>query len=166
MTMTRVVLLGASNIALSFPSIVRRLAGGLPGPLEIFAAFGHGRSYCTWSRVLFRGLPGIDRCGLWADLERGRGRINRRRTVALLTDIGNDLIYGSASDVIERRIDAVPDDGWPRTEPELVITRLPLASIERLSALRFHCDQVGLLPQNAGQLAGDARTSPRDWIAC
>jgi hypothetical protein len=143
--MTRVVLLGASNIALSFPQIVHRLAGGLPGPLEIFAAFGHGRSYCTWSRVLFRRLPGIDRCGLWADLERGAAA-QPTRTVALLTDIGNDLIYGSASEVLERHLAGCLIRLAPH-RPELVITRLPLASIQRLSALRYHSTRFLFFPK-------------------
>ena len=143
--MTRVVLLGASNIALAFPQIVRRLSAGLPGPLEIFAAFGHGRSYCTWSRVLFRRLPGIDRCGLWADLEWAATE-RPSRTLALLTDVGNDLIYGSASEVLERHLLKCLTALAPY-QPELVITRLPLASIERLSALRYHSTRAIFFPK-------------------
>jgi hypothetical protein len=134
--MTRVVLLGASNIALAFPQIVRQLSAGLPGPLEIFAAFGHGRSYCKWSRILFRRLPAIDRCGLWPDLERAATE-RPARTLALLTDVGNDLIYGSPSAVLERHLVQCLSGLAPH-RPELIITRLPLASIERLSALRYH----------------------------
>lgn len=143
--MTRVVLLGASNIALSFPQIVRRLAGGLTGPLEIYAAYGHGRSYCTWSRVLFRRLPGIDRCGLWADLDRAAA-VQPSRTVALLTDIGNDLIYGSATDVLERHLTKCLTM-LASNRPELVMTHLPLASIERLSALRYHSTRLVFFPK-------------------
>ena len=83
------------------------------------------------------------------------------RTVALLTDIGNDLIYGSASDVLERHLTQCLTMLAPH-RPELVITRLPLASIERLSALRYHSTRAVFFPKNAGQLAGDARTGPRD----
>jgi hypothetical protein len=143
--MTRVVLLGASNVAISFPQIVRRLTGGLPGPLEIFAALGHGRSYCTWSRVLFRRLPGIDRCGLWADLESAAAK-QPARTVALLTDVGNDLIYGSATDILERHLAKCLTALTPY-QPELVITRLPLASVERLSALRYQTTKAIFFPR-------------------
>ena len=143
--LTRVVLLGASNLALSFPLVVRQLAAGLPGPLEIFGAFGHGRSYCTWSRVLFRGLPGIDRCGLWADLERAVAE-QPARTLALVSDVGNDLIYGSVPDVIERRVEqclaTLAEHG-----AEIVMTRIPLASVERLSALRFHATKTIFFPR-------------------
>jgi hypothetical protein len=142
--MTRVVLLGASNIALAFPLIVRRLAAGFAGPLEIFAAFGHGRSYCKWSRVLFRRLPGIDRCGLWAAL--GRAAAERPApTLAALTDVGNDLIYGSTPDVLLRHLEQCLANLSPH-RPELVVTRLPLASIERLSALRYHSTRAIFFP--------------------
>jgi hypothetical protein len=143
--MTRVVLLGASNVAIAFPQIVRQLAAGLPGPIELFAAFGHGRSYCTWSRVLARRLPGIDRCGLWADLTRAAAE-RPARTVALLTDIGNDLIYGSAADVLERHL-VTCLTALSAYKPELVVTRLPLASIERLSALRYHSTRFFFFPK-------------------
>jgi hypothetical protein len=142
--MTRVVLLGASNIALAFPLIVRRLAAGFAGPLEIFAAFGHGRSYCKSSRVLFRRLPGIDRCGLWAALERAAAE-RPAPTLAALTDIGNDLIYGSTPDVLLRHLVQCLANLAP-LRPELVVTRLPLASIERLSALRYHATRVTFFP--------------------
>ena len=143
--MTRVVLLGASNIALAFPLIVRRLSAGFAGPVELFAAFGHGRSYCTWSRVLFRRLPGIDRCGLWKDLERAAAE-RPAPTLAVLTDIGNDLIYGSEPHVLLRHLEQCLANLVPR-RPELVMTRLPLASIERLSALRYHSTRAIFFPK-------------------
>jgi hypothetical protein len=143
--MTRVVLLGASNIAIAFPQIVRQLSAGLPGPLEVFGAFGHGRSYCKWSRVLFRRLPAIDRCGLWAGLERAAAE-RPARTLALLTDVGNDLIYGSPPDVLLRHLEQCFTTLTPH-QPELVATRLPLASIERLSALRYHSTRAVFFPK-------------------
>ncbi len=143
--MTRVVLLGASNVAISFPRIVRQLSAGLPGPLELFSAFGHGRSYCTWSRVLVRGLPGIDRCGLWDDLARANAE-RPARPLALVTDVGNDLIYGSAADVLERHL-VTCLERLTAYRPELVLTRLPLASIERLSALRYHSTRFFFFPK-------------------
>jgi len=143
--MSRVVLLGASNLALAFPLIVRRLISGLPQPLELFAAFGHGRSYCRWSRVLFRGLPGIDACDLWQDLERDTAD-RSERTFALITDVGNDLIYGSTPAVIARRIESCLSR-LAEQEAEIVITRLPLSSIERLSALRFHATKAIFFPR-------------------
>jgi hypothetical protein len=146
--MTRVVLLGASNLALGFPLIVRQLFAGLPRPLEIFAAGGHGRSFCTWSRVLFRGLPGIDRCGLWGDLDQ-TAEAGGSRTLGLVTDVGNDLIYGSTPHVIIRRVETC-FAALARHQAEIVVTRLPLASVERLSALRYHATKAIFFPRSGG----------------
>ncbi len=143
--MSRVVLLGASNVAIGFPSIVRQIAGGLPRPLELWAAFGHGRSYCADSRVLFRGLPGIDQCGLWDDLDRS-AKAEPSPTLALLTDIGNDLLYGSAPAAVSRRVESC----LARLEAhgaEIVVTRLPLASVARLSAWRYHATRTLFFPR-------------------
>ncbi len=143
--MTRVVLLGASNLALSFPSIVARLSAGLPGPLTIFAALGHGRSYCGWSRILFRSLPSIPQCDLWMDLaDAPRGDA---RTVALITDVGNDLIYGSPAELIANRVESCLTR-LRLSDIEIVMTRLPLASIGRLSALRFYTTKAVFFPAN------------------
>ncbi len=146
--MTRVVLLGASNLAIGLPLIVRQLCAGLPRPLEIFTACGHGRSFCTWSRVLFRALPGIDRCGLWSDLDQA-AEACESRTLALVTDVGNDLIYGSSPHVIARRVETCLA-ALARYQAELVVTRLPLASVERLSAVRYHATKAVFFPRSGG----------------
>jgi hypothetical protein len=147
--MTRVVLLGASNLAIGFPLIVRQLCAGLPRPLEIYAAIGHGRSFCRWSRILFRALPGIDRCGLWSDLAHTSNG-HPSTTLALVTDVGNDLIYGSTPKVIAPRIEVCLAE-LARHRAEIVMTRLPLASIERLSALRYHATKAIFFPKTGGR---------------
>src|SRR5439155_11570702 len=86
----RVVLLGASNLTLGFPMLVSELRAWLGSPVEILCAHGHGRSYGLASRVLFRELPGIVECGLW----RALASAPARPTLALLTDVGNDIMYG------------------------------------------------------------------------
>jgi hypothetical protein len=149
---TRIVLLGASNLANSFPSIVARLSTALPGPLSIFAALGHGRSYCTWSRILFRALPGIDRCDLWEDLNRDSTEA-AGPTLALLTDVGNDLIYGSAAELIAGRVEQCVA-ALAAHRSEIVLTRLPLASVERLSALRFHATKAIFFPRTKTRWPG------------
>ena len=160
--MTRVVLLGASNLAIGLPLIVRQLCAGLPRPLEIFAACGHGRSFCTWSRVLFRDLPGIDRCGLWTDLERAApsdasphaGPRDRRRQRF-------DLRLVARRDCAPRRTCLT---ALARHRAELVVTRLPLASVERLSALRYHATKAVFFSRGRRELARDARSGRASWM--
>ena len=67
----RAVLLGASNVAISFPRLLSFLRETAGGPVEVLGAFGHGRSYGEESRLLWlRHLPGIVRSGLWPELAR------------------------------------------------------------------------------------------------
>lgn len=136
--MVRVVLLGASNLKIGFPRVLARLGG----PVEILAALGHGRSYGTWSRLAWvRLLPGIVQCGLWEELER-RPRLP---TVGLVTDVGNDLLYGAPVPTIA---------GWvgtclerlARQEAEIILGLLPLATLEKVSPVRYHLVRQILFP--------------------
>lgn len=125
----RAVLLGASNLKISLPLILDRLRRRAGGPVEVFAACGHGRSYGAWSRFLFvRRLPGITGCGLWRGLE-GRPPLP---TVALLTDIGNDLAYGATVPEIAGWVEDCLDR-LGRHDARTVLTLLPLARLERLT---------------------------------
>lgn len=129
----RAILLGASNLKAALPSLLAGLRRTAGGPVEVLAACGHGRSYGMWSRFLFvRRLPGIADCGLWRELSR-RPPLP---TVALLTDVGNDLLYGASAGMIS---------GWVRTcldrlafqRAEIVLTLLPLGRLERLAPWQY-----------------------------
>ncbi|MFL6261298.1 MAG: hypothetical protein ACJ76Y_16490 [Thermoanaerobaculia bacterium] len=126
----RAVLLGASNLRISLPLVLDRVRRRAGGPVEALAACGHGRSWGTWSRFLFvRHLPGIAQCGLWREL---RVRPSRP-TLALLTDVGNDLLYGARVEEIAGWVETCLDRLGAREETETVMTLLPLARLERLS---------------------------------
>jgi hypothetical protein len=136
------VLLGASNLTVALPFLIDDLRRTAGGPVEVLAACGHGRSYGRWSRFLFiRHLPGIIRCGLWADLE-SRPSLP---TVALLTDVGNDLAYGELPETVA---------GWVETclvrlagqGATTVCTLLPLHGLEKLSDLRYYAARSILFP--------------------
>jgi hypothetical protein len=125
----RAILLGASNLRVGLPLVVDLLRRRAGGPVEALAACGHGRSYGAWSRFLFvRHLPGIAGCGLWPALE-DRPPLP---TLALLTDIGNDLVYGVEVPEIVRWVE-ICLDRLARQESQIVLTLLPLARLERLS---------------------------------
>ena len=98
----RAVLLGASNVTLSLPAWVARLRGAAGGPVEVLTACGNGRSYGIESRFLFlRRLPGILDCGLWEEL----ARRPPLPTVALVADVGNDILYGQPVERIAGWVD-------------------------------------------------------------
>lgn len=125
----RAILLGASNLKISLPSLLAGLRCRAGGPVEALAACGHGRSYGAWSRFLFvRRLPGIAGCGLWEALE----ALPPRRPLALLTDAGNDLVYGASPEEIAGWIGTCLDR-LARHEAETVLTLLPLPRLEKLT---------------------------------
>jgi hypothetical protein len=128
----RVVLLGASNLARGLSTAVEaaRLAWG--GPLDLLAALGHGRSYGQRSALLWRELPGIAECGLWEALARRPAA----PTAALVTDIGNDLLYDVPPAQIAAWVAACLDR-LQRAGARVALTPLPLRAIGTLSPLRF-----------------------------
>lgn len=145
-----VILLGASNLTRDFPLILRLLQTSIDSPVEIFTAMGHGRSYGTWSRVLHRALPGITKCELWNALP--AKTVESQRPLALLTDIGNDLIYGQCTNTIF---------GWvedcirqlQQIDARITITLLPEKSLSRLSNLRFELTRRLFFPKNPASLS-------------
>lgn len=139
----RAVLVGASNLKMSLPHILGRLRQAAGGPVEVLAACGHGRSYGKWSRIAFgaRSLPGIARCGLWADLER-RPPL---RTAALVTDVGNDLLYGETAETIAGWVEECLER-LRRRGAETICTPLPMVSIEKVSIFRYHAARSILFP--------------------
>jgi len=141
----RVVLLGASNltrgIGTAVPAVRRGV--GLPpsGPLEILLAYGHGRSYGMDSTVLARTLPGIIHCGLWDDL----ASRPPAPTFALLTDIGNDIMYGAEPATILGWVDQCVDR-LAGVDATVVMTTLPMASVRRLRPAVFRFFKAMFFP--------------------
>ena len=141
------MLLGASNLTLAFPLVVDRVRALVPAPVEVLAAIGHGRSYGRPSRVLVRELPGILQCGLWRALDAGP----RTETFAVISDLGNDLVYGSKVEEIAGWIARILER-IAAHRARTVIVRLPLASVEALSPLRFRVARGILYPSHPGDL--------------
>jgi hypothetical protein len=140
--MRRIILLGASNLTLAFPLVVETLRATF-GPIELFAAHGHGRSYGMTSRVLCRSLPGIRSCRLWDDLRERPPPA--QPPLAVITDVGNDLLYGATVPQIV---------GWVETclarliehGATVAMTRLPLASVMRLGPMRYNLTKALFFP--------------------
>lgn len=145
---TRVVLLGASNLTLSFPwarAAAVDAAGGEPA--EVLVAAGLGRAYGLPSRILLRERTAILDCGLWRDL----GDAARRRPLpvyALLTDMGNDLAYGAtATDLAAAVAECLAR--LKSLAATCAASTFPVASIECLSPFRFGLLRSVLFPGHA-----------------
>jgi hypothetical protein len=127
----RAVVLGASNVTRGMASLAANASALLGEPLELLVAAGRGRSYGTWSRVLARSLPSILDSGVWAAARSGAAP-----THALITDIGNDLMYGRTPETLLAWVEEALtrlDQLGART----ALARLPMARLERLSPVGY-----------------------------
>jgi hypothetical protein len=128
----RVVAVGASNLTRGFHTIVAT-ARHVWGPdVEVLAALGHGRSYGGTSTFLVRGLPGILQSGLWRELESHPPAPTR----ALVTDVGNDIMYGHAPARILEWVDECVAR-LQQCTPDVVVTGLPHAAVAGLPPGRY-----------------------------
>jgi hypothetical protein len=138
-----VILLGASNLTRSFATVVAAARRTWDEPVEIMAAMGHGRSYGQDSTVFGRKISGIFPCALWQDLQTRRSL----PTAALVTDVGNDLLYGVPPDRIVKWV-ADCLDRLASAGASTIVTQLPVASIARLSEARFRFFRGVLFPRS------------------
>jgi hypothetical protein len=136
------VALGASNLTRGLHTVVSTARAEWGPDIELLAALGHGRSYGSPSRFIVRTLPGILESGLWRQL----ARQPPAPTLALVTDGGNDILYGfDARQIlawVEETVDRLQSHG-----AEVAITGLPHIGIEDLSPARFRFFRSILFPR-------------------
>ncbi|MEE3369524.1 MAG: hypothetical protein VX346_09300 [Planctomycetota bacterium] len=137
----RVILLGASNLTRGISTVVEIAKTKWGTPLDIMSALGHGRSYGKTQRVLGRTLPAIIECGLWQDLDERP----QADTASLITDVGNDLLFGVPPLRVVEWIDQCLER-LASVSQSLVITELPLNNLSKLSASRFRLFRTILFP--------------------
>jgi hypothetical protein len=128
----RLVLLGASNVTLAIPIILDAALQLWGRPLDVLAAYGHGRSYGQRHALLWRELPGIVECGLWQALEHREPA----PTAALITDIGNDLLYEAPVADIVGWVETCCDR-LQRAAASIALTPLPLCNVTTVSRARY-----------------------------
>lgn len=128
-----VVALGASNLSRGLPRLVNVARARCGGPIDLVVAAGHGRSYGVNSRVGLRRLPSILWSGLWRALDRLPAAT--QPACGLVTDIGNDLLYGFSPEQtagwVEECLGRLAARGV-----QLAVTRLPLESVARVGPVR------------------------------
>ena len=137
----RVVMLGASNLTLSAPTVIATACEIWREPLDILGAYGHGRSYGLQSFVLGRSLPSIVGCGLWNAL----AKRPTAPTTALVTDIGNDILYGTTVAQIVEWVESCVNQ-LQRQKARIVMTSLPAESLAGVGSWRFLLMRTLLFP--------------------
>ena len=144
----RVVVLGASNVSRGLSRLVAAVESRTPGA-DLFVAAGHGRGYGVNTRVAARRLPSILRSGLWRGLDRQGGEA----PFALVTDVGNELLYGFPP---EQVASWVRESVWRLADrgATIAITRLPMAGIAAVGAVRYRALRTFFVPGCRLSLAG------------
>lgn len=141
--MRTIVIIGASNVTFSLPVIWSTLCQSLSESFRLIVAAGHGRSFGMPNTVLGRTLPSILECGLWETLANHESSM----THALVTDAGNDLLYGAGStqtmDWVGETIDRLNE-----CSSNVLITGLPIDALNGLSPRRFEFFRQLMFPQS------------------
>jgi hypothetical protein len=138
----RAILLGASNITLGLPWVVPAVEERLGAPVEIFGAWGHGRSYGEPSSLLFRTLRGIVHARVWQVLE----ELPPRECFAMVTDVGNDIAFGHSPDQIIGWVTTV-FERLERLGARTIVTGLPIERLRDQSRWNFQFFRVLYFPQ-------------------
>jgi hypothetical protein len=136
-----VVVLGASNVSRGLARLSAAARARSRAPLDMFVAAGQGRGYGVNTRVAWRRLPSILGSGLWQALDRER----IEAPAALVTDVGNELLYGFTAEQVA---------GWVRESVRrladhggtIAIVRLPLASIAGVGRVRYRALRTFFVP--------------------
>ena len=132
---------------MSLATTIRTATHFIGEPLHVMVAAGHGRSYGKSTRVLGRQLTGITQCGLWQALEDQ----SPLPAHALVTDIGNDLLFGVAPQQIAEWVEQCTDRLLAQ-DAQVIMTRLPLANFNSLSTTRFKIFRSLLFPRSRQSL--------------
>jgi len=142
----RVVLLGASNLTRGISTAVETLRLHLGSPLEILAALGHGRSFGASSTVAFvRTLPGTLHCGLWDALRDSIVVRPDLPTFALITDIGNDIMYGAPPATIASWIDQCIGR-LQDADARIAMTMMPIERLRTIKPWHYAIVKMMLFP--------------------
>ena len=98
------VLLGASNLARGYSALIRHIPRNISSS-EFLNALGPGRGYCARGGLLNFTYSPISECGVMksAKVYAERGF----RMAVLLTDIGNDIMYGVPESTLIESLDTL-----------------------------------------------------------
>ena len=138
----RIVALGASNLTRGFHAVVSTARTTWGAEIEIVAALGHGRSYGAESRFLGRTLPGILQSGLWDRL----AGMRPARTRAIVSDVGNDILYGFSPAQILSWVEESIERLRLHTD-EIVVSGLPKVGVSDISKAKFLFFRSVLFPR-------------------
>ena len=130
------IFLGASNLARSFHGLKYCIERCIfPRPASFVHAMGPGRGYVSRCGILNAIYSPILGCGI---LEAVRNKkIKDQSVVALITDIGNDIMYGVSSEKIINGLQYLLNS-LGEFKTNIFITSIPVDLENDISELHFH----------------------------
>jgi len=158
----RVIAVGASNLTRGLQTVIAAAREEYGHDVEILAALGHGRSYGADSQIIVRTLPGILQCGLWHALD----QLPAVPARGIVSDVGNDILYGSSATQILEWVREVVDR-LQRHTSDIAIAGLPYFHIQHLSRSKFLAMRTLLYPRCRLTLAevGEVAATVEDGLA-
>jgi hypothetical protein len=118
------ILFGASNLARSFYGLKLSIKRCIhPRPATFIHAMGPGRGYLGRGGILNTTYPPIIDCGILESIQKIRKP--NQQIIALITDIGNDIMYGIHSKKIIEGLQSVLDT-LSKVTKNIFITPIPI----------------------------------------
>ena len=140
------VLLGASNLSRGCFAFARHMKVCLyPRKVEVLVASGPGRAYCASGGLLNVSYPPIQSSDIF-DMAQGK-RESGYRVVALVSDIGNDIMYGVPAEQVTETVQQIFAK-LQLLDAEIFYTTLPVAFEKRVNPLWFYLLRSVLLPSS------------------
>jgi hypothetical protein len=138
------LLLGASNLARANKGFVNYLERCLhPRPIHFLNALGPGRGYCVPGGILNIVYPPIGDCGI---LDAAR-IAKSSHVIALVTDIGNDIMYDIPAGQIIDKLDKLFGD-LRRLDADILATIIPQFLENEMDAYQFRCLRTVFFPKS------------------
>lgn len=135
--MTRfIVILGASNLTFSLRQVLHRAARSYDGPIDIYLAYGPGRSFGLRAGNPLNQFVGIARTKLWQDLRTAVARDQKPELRAFITDLGNDLVYTRGEVHLVRWLERILKN-LTQINARIGVTALPVASLQKMPRPMF-----------------------------
>ena len=150
-----VIFLGASNLARAHTALKANIALSLrPQSVEFLTAMGPGRGYVAKGGFCNVRYTPIGASGIWdaAKKESARGT----RTVALITDIGSDIMYGVPAEEIVRCLQALFNQ-LDSMNAQVIVTLIPLDPERDLNKFYFRILRTLYFPKSKIELKEAAK---------
>jgi hypothetical protein len=141
------ILLGASNLARGFQALSDCLVSSLaPNRVEILNAMGPGRGYCAEGGIFNIRYPAIGASGI-LDSICAEGE-TPHKVIALITDIGNDIMYGVAASEITACLSVLLKQ-FSALDADVFLQPIPIDLSEDVSESQFRLLKSIFYPHSA-----------------